>query len=62
MGGISERHKEIGRRRKRRKSLEQFKKRLPKATVSERKEMANKLRAMTPGAEVIIASWGLEDR
>lgn len=62
MGGISERHKEIGRRRKRRKSLDQFKKKLTKASVSERKEMATKLRAMTPGAEVIIASWGLDER
>jgi hypothetical protein len=42
--------------------VEKFKRKLEKATVSERKDMANKLRSLTPGAEVIIASWGLEER
>lgn len=56
---ISERKKEIKRRRKRREKLTHLKKRLGKATKSEQVEMARKLREMTPGAEVIIANWGL---
>jgi hypothetical protein len=57
-----ERHKEIRRRRHRRAKVAKFKRKLEKATVSERKDMAHKLRALTPGAEVIISSWGLEER
>ncbi|HZZ26901.1 MAG TPA: DUF6800 family protein [Pirellulales bacterium] len=62
MGGISDRHQEIRRRRKRRQKLNLYKKRLKKATVSERGVIAEKIRKMTPGAEVIIAAWGLEER
>lgn len=57
---ISERKKEIKRRRKRREKLTHLKKRLPKATKSEQVEIARKVREMTPGAEVIIGNWGLE--
>lgn len=57
-----ERVKEIRRRRHRREKIDKFKRKLDKATVSERKDMANKLRKLTPGAEVIIANWGLEER
>ncbi|HTQ40053.1 MAG TPA: DUF6800 family protein [Pirellulales bacterium] len=62
MGGISDRHQEIRRRRKRRQKLTLYKKRLKKATVSERGVIAEKIRKMTPGAETIIAAWGLEER
>ena len=62
VGGISDRHQEIRRRRKRRQKLSMFKKRLKKATVSERTVMADKIRKMTPGAETIIEAWGLEER
>lgn len=58
---ISERKKEIKRRRKRREKLTHLNKRLAKATVSEKVEIARKVRAMTPGAEVIIANWKLEE-
>jgi hypothetical protein len=61
VGGISDRHQEIKRRRHRRKKLAQFAKRLKKATVSEKLMIATKLRNLTPGAEVIIESWGLKD-
>ena len=61
MGGISDRHQEIGRRRRRRKKLVKLKAKLKKATVSEKAVIAAKLRRMTPGAEVIIATWGLQD-
>jgi len=60
--GISQRNKEIKRRRHRRKKLRQLGKRLEKATVSERAVIAEKIRALTPGGEVIIQQWGLEER
>lgn len=59
MGGISERAKEIKRRRHRRKKLSHFQKRLKKATASEKGVIVNKLRNLTPGAEVIIEAWQL---
>ena len=62
VGGISDRHQEIKRRRKRRKKLVLYKKRLKKATVSERGVLADKIRKMTPGCEVIIDTWGLQER
>lgn len=62
MGGISDRHQEIKRRRHRRKKLAKYKLKLTKATVSEKHVMAEKLRQLTPGAEVIIGSWNLDER
>ena len=62
MGGISDRAQEIKRRRHRRKKMARFGKRLKKATVSEKAMIAEKVRKMTPGAEVIIHNWGLEER
>ena len=56
---ISERKKEIRRRRKRSEKLTHLKNRLGKATKSEQVEMARKVRSITPGAEVVIANWGL---
>ena len=61
MGGISERGKEIKRRRHRRKKLTQLSKRLKKATVSEKAVIVAKLRKLTPGAEVIIDRWQLTE-
>ena len=60
--GQSERKTEINRRRHRRKKLALLKKRVPKATVSEKLVIVEKIRRMTPGAEVIIANLGLEER
>ena len=62
VGGISDRKQEIKRRRHRRKKLIVFKRKLKKATVSERTLIAEKLRKMTPGCEVIVANLGLEER
>ncbi len=61
MGGISERGKEIKRRRHRRKKLAHLAKRLKKATVSEKSLIASKIRNLTPGAEVIIDAWQLRE-
>lgn len=57
----SERRKEIKRRRHRRQKLSHFKKRLPKATVSERSEIVRKIRELTPGADRIIQQWELTE-
>ncbi len=57
----SERQREIRRRRKRLKSLNQFKAKLGKASNSEKAEIARKLREMTPGAEKLIADWQLAE-
>jgi len=58
----SERRKELKRRRHRNKKVAQFARRLDKATVSERGAIAEKLRALTPGAQGIIDRWELEKR
>lgn len=59
--GISERGKEIKRRRHRRKKLVHLAKRLKKATVSEKSVIAAKIRNLTPGAEVLIDHWQLRE-
>ena len=62
MGGISNRMKEVKRRRHRRKKLAKFQTKLKKATTSEKLGMAAKLRKMTTGCELLISSMGLEER
>ncbi|NLF06599.1 MAG: hypothetical protein GX594_01275 [Pirellulaceae bacterium] len=57
-----ERNQELRRRRHRRKKLSILSRKLEKATVSERAAIADKLRSLTPGAEVIIDRWELEKR
>jgi len=59
VGGISERHKEIKRRRHRRKKLSTFARKLKKATVSEKTVIADKIRSLTPGCNKIIDNWQL---
>jgi hypothetical protein len=61
VGGISERGKEIKRRRQRRKKLAHLGKRLKKATVSEKAMIVGKIRRMTPGAEIVIDAWQLRE-
>ena len=62
VGGISDRKQEIKRRRHRRKKIELFKRRLKKATTSERGVMMEKLRRLTPGCDVVIANLGLAEK
>ena len=62
MGGIVERQKELRRRRKRKQKINILKRKAAKATPSEKAVIANKIRNMTPGAEIIIANMGLEER
>lgn len=62
MGGISERGKEIKRRRHRRKKLSKLAVKLKKANASETIVITEKIRNLTPGAETIINAWGLSER
>ena len=62
MGGISDRAQEIKRRRHRKRKMAKFQAKLKKATVSEKAVICEKLRRMTPGADIIIANWQIEDR
>ncbi|MCA9258605.1 MAG: hypothetical protein KDA61_05375 [Planctomycetales bacterium] len=59
--GSNERQRELRRRRKRREKLTQLKAKMPKATSSEKTEIARKLREMTPGAEILIERWQLNE-
>ena len=57
---ICERKKEIRRRRKRREKFAHFKSKLEKLDANGREKMVEKLRQMTPAADVLIAKWGLQ--
>jgi hypothetical protein len=59
---ISERKKELKRRRHRRKKLDILARKLRSATVSERGVISEKIRSLTPGCETIIERWELEKR
>lgn len=56
----SERRRELKRRRQRKKKVRFLKMRAAKASKSEKEVIANKLRELTPGADVIIDKLGLE--
>ena len=58
----SERRRELTRRRKRAKKIAHLKKKLPKASVSEKQAIAARVRKMTPGAERIVEQLALEER
>ena len=58
----SERKKEIRRRRHRLKKLGIFSRKLKTATVSERAIIAEKLRGLTPGCDLLIERWELEKK
>jgi len=55
----SERERELRRRRKRKKKMNLIKKRLKKASASEKEVIAAKIRRMTPGAEALLTTLGL---
>ena len=59
---LSERKQELKRRRHRKKKFEVFSRKLAKATVSEKTVIAEKLRKLTPGCEVVIEAWELEKK
>jgi hypothetical protein len=53
---------EIRRRRHRKKKLAAIERKLKGASASDKQTIADKLRRMTPGAEVLIDRLGLEER
>lgn len=60
MGTSSERTRELRRRRKRTKKLKVIARKAGKATPSEKAHLAQKIRRMTTGAEIIIDRMKLE--
>lgn len=62
MGGISDRMQEIRRRRHRKKKLAAIERKLKGASATDKQTIADKLRRMTPGAEVLIDRLALEER
>ena len=56
----SERRRELRRRRHRKGKVTQLKKKAEKANGSEKPIIADKLRGLTPGANIIIKELGLE--
>ena len=58
----SERSRELKRRRQRKKKLAKLKGKVQKASPSEKAHIAEQIRRLTPGAEVIIGAWGLESQ
>jgi hypothetical protein len=62
VSGISDRQQEIKRRRHRRKKYAAIGAKLKKTTVSEKAVLADKLRKLTPGCEVLIERWGLVEK
>ncbi len=58
----SERKRELRRRRHRQKKVGILARKLASATVSEKGVIADKLRNLTPGGEVIIENWDLVKR
>ena len=59
---LSERKQELKRRRHRKKKLKVFGRKLTTATVSEKSVIAEKVRRLTPGCEVIIENWDMEKK
>ncbi len=59
---MCERKKELKRRRHRRQKMTAFTRKLKNATASEKAIIADKLRRLTPGSELIIERWELEKR
>ena len=59
---LSERKQELKHRRHRKKKFNVFARKLVKATVSEKTVIAEKLRRLTPGCEVVIEAWELEKK
>lgn len=58
--GISERGKELKRRRHRKKKLAKLKVQFDKARPSERPVIFEKVRNLTPGGTQVLLNWGVE--
>jgi hypothetical protein len=60
--GAIERRKELKRRRHRQAKMAHLKRRVTKATASEKAVIAEKIRRLTPGGEAIVSQLGLEEK
>lgn len=60
--GISERKKEIRRRRHRSQKIQKVARKAESASPSEKQQLAEKIRGLTPGADIIIERLKLEER
>ena len=58
--GKSERAKEIRRRRKRKQKLDKLEEKFKKTTGQAQAEIMNKVRALTPGYEVVQENWSTD--
>jgi hypothetical protein len=58
----TERQRELRRRRTRKTKLQVIRRRAQKASTTEKQVLADKLRALTPGAESVIQQLGLTSR
>ena len=58
--GKSERAKEIRRRRKRKQKLDKLEGKFKKTTGQAQAEIMNKVRALTPGYEVVQENWSTD--
>ena len=58
--GKSERAKEIRRRRKRKQKLDKLEEKFKKTTGQAQAEVMNKVRALTPGYEVVRENWSTD--
>ncbi len=58
---LSERAKEIKRRRHRKAKIKELEKKLAAASPSDKAQIADKIRKLTPGADVILARNELQD-
>jgi hypothetical protein len=61
VGGISDRKQEIRRRRHRKKKINTFERKLKTASASDKTAIAEKIRKLTPGAELVIGRLGLQE-
>jgi hypothetical protein len=57
---VSERKKEIRRRRKRRENDADMKAKLPKTDATAKAKIVEKLKKISPGADGLIEAWGLK--
>ena len=56
--GKSERAKEIRRRRQRKQKLQKLEAKFKKSGAQAKAEVLDKVRALTPGYEVVYENWG----
>ena len=62
MGGIAERQQELRRRRKRREKYALLKRKVAKASTSEKTIIVGKIRKMTPGCDQVLENLGLVEK